>query len=292
MIRFDIAHPAFPTLLRVFGDYPIKNLDLIPNVFLNHLYFLTTDDYEELNELKRRFGTQVIHTEFSQAMAVRNSGAFLNTGIRRIREDNHDQVLLIASGYEMSLPRIIGSIDKAKKQFEEQDIIYFLLPGIHYDNQFPDRVLDIVSDIGLVFPSESLAWLDLKSFKCFDTELSEKGTLGYTDKGIPLGGIELMITITKDFAQNGVSPRMTGIISNILRGKVDPNYFDEFGNISTYNPESIEATSGDIKIERRILTIEAVRERIGLSSDENFQRMFANLCILGEYDLSTHRSDD
>jgi hypothetical protein len=285
MIRFETAHSTFPILLRVYGDYPIENLDIIPENFRESIYILTTNDYRDLGELTSRFGSRVLNTDFSHEMAVRNSGAFINMGIEHIRGDDHDQVLLMASGYELSIGRIIGLIDKAIKQFEKQDIIYFLLPGIHYDGQLPNRELDIVSDIGLVFPSESLAFLNLNSFKCLDTLLSEKGELGYTENGVPLGGIELMITIIKDFAQSGVSPRMTGINApHILRGKGSP-YLDEFGGIRNDRPVSVEATPNDIKRERRLLTIESACKKLGIEL-EGLSGLFQNTCIIGEYELS------
>lgn len=290
MIKFETASSTFPILQRVFGDYPIENLDLIPKVFWKSMYILTTKDYRELSELKKRFGTRVINTDFSQEVAVKNSGAFLNKGIEQIRDAHHNHVLLMASGYELSVGRIIGLIDKAITQFEKQDIMYFLLPGIHYDGQLPSRELDIVSDIGLVFPSESMAFLNLTSFKSFDTVLSQKGVLGYTDSGIPLGGIELMITIMTEFVQTGMSPRMTGIISNISRGKRQPSYLNEFGISSIKNPGSVEATPSPIKLERRISTIEATCNKLGIEP-ENLSELFLNTCFIGEYDLSLENLD-
>jgi hypothetical protein len=284
MIRVDTKVPDFPILLRVFGNYPVSNLDLIPQVFLKHLYILTTSDYGNLHELTKRFGIQVINTDVDEEMAVRNSGAFLNIGIERIRED-HDQVLLMASGYETSFARITGLLNRAINQFERQDIIYFILPGIHNDGRLPERQLDIISDIGLIFPSESMAWLNLSTYKGFDTELSEKGSLGYTDNGIPLGGIELMITIMKEYAEKGVSPRMTGIDSNILRGSRELNYLDEFGGIRHDSPVSVEATPSILKRERRLSTIESACKNLGLEL-EGLSDLFQNTCIIGEYELS------
>ncbi|HRP37347.1 MAG TPA: hypothetical protein PLS50_06085, partial [Candidatus Dojkabacteria bacterium] len=158
MIKVDTQVPDFPILLRVFGNYPVSNLDLIPQVFLKHMYILTTSDYGELDDLTERFGRQVINTEIDREMAIRNSGAFLNSGIERIRENGYDQVLLMASGYETSFGRVIGLLNRAINQFIRQDIIYFILPSIHYDGRLPEKELDVISDIGLVFPSESMAW--------------------------------------------------------------------------------------------------------------------------------------
>lgn len=284
MITLDTKAPDFPILLRVFGNYPVSNLDLIPQIFLKHMYILTTSDYGELDDITERFGRQVINTEIDREMAIRNSGAFLNSGIERIREDGYDQVLLMASGYESSFGRVIGLLNRAINQFIRQDIIYFILPSIHYDGRLPEKELDVISDIGLIFPSESMAWLDLISFKSFEPELSTKGTLGSTDRGIPLGGIELMITIMKDYAQNGTIPTMTGINSpHIIRSEGSP-YLDEFGGTRHDKPVSVEATPNDIKRERRLLTIESACKNLGIEQ-EGLSSLFQNTCIIGEYEL-------
>jgi hypothetical protein len=285
MIKVDTKVPDFPILLRAFGNYPISNLDLIPQVFQKHLYILTTSDYGELDDLTKRFGRQVINTEIDKEMAIRNSGAFLNTGLERIREDGYDQVLLMASGYETSFGRVIGLLNRAINQFIRQDIIYFILPSIHFDGRLPERELDVISDISLIFPSESMAWLDLSSFKGFEPELSMKGALGSSDRGIPLGGIELMISVMKDYAQNGTIPQMTGINApHILRGDGSP-YLDEFGGIRNDRPVSVEATPNDIKRERRLLTIESACKELGLEK-EGLSTLFQNTCIIGEYELA------
>lgn len=286
MITLDTKAPDFPILLRVFGNYPVSNLDLIPQIFLKHMYILTTSDYGELDELTERFGRQVINTGVDTEIAVRNSGAFLNIGIERIKADDHNQVLLTASGYETSFAKITGLLNRAINQFERQDIIYFILPGIHTDGKLPKRQLDIISDIGLIFPSESMAWLDLSTFTGFETELSVKGKLGTTERGIPLGGIELMITVIKDYAQNGTIPKMTGINApNILRGEENSPFLNEFGGKRHDSPISVEATPGILKRERRFSTIESACRKLGLEI-EGLSDLFQNTCIIGEYELS------
>lgn len=282
MVSFNTPNTLSPILLRVFGNYPLNYLDLIPEEFKDSLYILTTNDYKGISFLQEQFGNRAIIYSGNSEMAIKNSGKFLNFGIERLKENSIQEVILISSGFETSLRKINTLINSIARQYDKNplDIIYFLLPDIHFPNGIPGSNLEFNLDISFIFPSESLVWINLKTLPLFDTELSIKGALGYTDSGIPLGGIELMLTLMQLYADKKDSLNMVGVETSIIRGNHNKVSVENNESTSQY----IEATPNQHKLIRRKPTIEAARKKLFISEEE-FPAIFKNLQLTKESSL-------
>ena len=97
-------HPKI--LFRMFGKQPVSVLDSIRlTPFAKDFAILTTTDYGEENiQTMQKLGFDVIPPTFTNQEAGKNSGAYLNSGLRYLKEKGETHALLMASGFQKSNP--------------------------------------------------------------------------------------------------------------------------------------------------------------------------------------------
>lgn len=276
-----MAETEYSVLYRSYGKQHPEDLwpARLPN-FENRLFVLTTTD-SRLDDLNAQ-GVEVIPPIYTMKEAGENSATILNQGLEFLAQKGEKEVLLVASGYQSSLSEISRALSRVVRQQPDKDVYFFITPDLHDTGweQINSPDLDLFDQRRNIYPSESLALVNISAIYPLDEELTKKGNLGYTESGIPLGGIELVLTMLKKYSESNKRwrPSICGIYAPYI--KRSPGTFqiadDSFPARYYRFPDPVEYTSKEDKQERREITIDRALAQLGLDKDD-YNRMFGQL---------------
>ncbi len=275
-------------LYRIFGHQEPKDLSSVAiSPWVNRFRLLTTADYpaEKLRELAS-MGFDTTVSKFTSEEAGKNSGAFLNSGLARLKNEGDKYAILLASGYQESMQFIDPLFRNARKAIDGLDIYFAITKDVHgVDEPYIDgQFVDFYSERKRWFPSESLAVVKLDSVYPLDEDLSRKGRLGMSKEGSPLGGIELLLTVMKRQYEGKELFGMMGITTNVNRynGLVPYEWSMSGEGYDTAHP--VEYTLAAEKFERREETIDAAMNELKMTP-ENYNLMYERTYLVDRLDF-------
>jgi len=177
-----------------------------------------------------------------------------------------------------------------RQRYPNQDAYYFILPethaGVSLGSHKELRTENIMDFLCRGFPNET-ALIMRTSMPFFETTLSQKGNLGTTPEGIPLGGMEFFLTLLDTYElykDEGriFAPAMIGITLPMLT-RSTPSLVD-FYRRSHELPSSVldsldfapalEVTSSADKLARRIGTFQAAMKVLAIT-EQDIRNLFS-----------------
>lgn len=265
------AQERIPVLYRSFGEADTRAVGRLLHLAGDHLWVLTTKDYKYVGKYESL--PHSVTTDFTDDAAAENCAGFLNEGLSAMLDSGIRQTLLMASGFERDYQFIKNSLSPFLGSVPGADVYFFITPSVHeidWENEVEklEGPMDMYELRSRLFPSESLAYVDIEAVYPLNESLSRKGVMGKSSLGDELGGIELIITLLEKYTQSGKKkkPRMCGIYTTgIKRDK--KFYFTDYPpnrRVEEYL-DSVESTPKEVKDRRREETIDATLERLGLT---------------------------
>jgi len=276
-----------PVYLRLFGniDY-VQQLKDIPDKFKSRVVILTTSDTPDdiVNSLHEDNWSIVRAKEVTAEQARTNSSLLLNEAVQNAIVQHEPYVFFLSSGFQRHLGMFYSMYESMRQKYPRQDVYYFVLPetheGISLQSHTQMSTDNIEEYLLRGFPYETALFMNT-SMPLFETDLSQKGRLGTTQKGIPLGGMEFFITLLDLYKRHTIqgkvfSPRMLGITLPMLTrsNKALIEFYrsthelpsDELDRIHFAPSEEVTST-GD-KRARRVATFRAAFKHLGLTAGD------------------------
>jgi len=288
-----------PVFLRLFGDIDYQGqLVDVPPKFREKVVILTTSDTpsEFVESLQADCWSVVRSRDVTSEQAKRNASLLLNEAVRYGREQNHPYLFFLSSGFQRHAGMFYSMFEAMRKEHPNQDAYYFILPETHAGvsllchKEQPENIMDFLCRR---FPCETALFIRT-SMPFFETTLSHKGLLGKTPEGIPLGGMELFITLLDTYRRHRddgklYAPAMVGITVPMLT-RYTPALIDWYRQTRelpshvldslNFTP-SLEVTSSADKLSRRIATFQAAMEALDIT-EADIHRLFSRTrCDLG-----------
>lgn len=275
-----------PILYRIFGKQEPSDLDAVTHWRWKHRFkLLTTTDYpqEKVIELQK-MGFEVLTPQFSSKQAGENSGAFLNSGLQILKEREEKYAILIASGYQENMQFIDPLFSNARKSIDDLDIYFALTKDVHGLANRSDVSRDFYGQRKHIFPSESLAMVKISSMYPLDEEITIKGKLGLSREGIPLGGVELIVTAMRRYSETKIPLGMMAVTTNINRYAGFMPYDWTMSGDGVESAHPVEVTSTREKLSRREETIDAAMKELNMTR-EDYNKMFEKTYLADEWDF-------